>query len=69
MALHYWSRKKAGTDTFWNKGDKMVTVGQSLGTKEWFTFIDGGKDVKVVIKYAKDKKDALRIAQAYLRNH
>jgi len=69
MVLKDWKRKTRGTDIFWNKEDKLVTVGKSLGTGQYFVFIDPGKKFKVRIEYAQNKQEAIRYAKSYMRKN
>ena len=69
MALKDWKLKRPGNDYFWHKKGMLVTVGQSLGTKEWFVFIDGGSNVKARTEYATSKSQALSFAKSYMRRN
>jgi len=65
--LNNWKYKKAGDTLFWDKGDKHISVSQSLGDKRWFTFIDGGKNIpKARIEYAQNKQEAISYAKSYM---
>ena len=73
MATKDWTKTRGSIsgrgDVFWKSKDKLVTVGQSLGDRSWFVFIDPGKKFKVRIERARSRAEAIKFAKAYMRTH
>ena len=60
---------KSKNTIFWRKGDKIVSVSDIPATKQFFTFVDPGKNFKARTEIARNKKEALKFARAYMKKN
>lgn len=61
-----WKKTELKNDIFFQKENKFISVSKTIGTDEWFVFIDNGISKKARVEYARNKQEALKFAQAYM---